>query len=127
MIRRPLVLNGNTIEQLQAGDSAKIGRLNLGPEVQLPISANAILITTSFHSILSFASASERQLHTINGGDDGDVLVLTGTDAGGSISVRDNTGNLRLAGNNSLSSDADTIVLLKMGTVWIELARSNNG
>lgn len=128
MKRRPLVLNGNIIEQLQPADYIENSRLNIGPKVQLTMISNQILITKSFHAVYFVGStAASRRLHTINGGIAGDILILTGTDDGNDISVRDNDGNLRLAGDFTLSSSVDAMTLLFDGANWIEMARSNNG
>lgn len=131
MRRKPLVLGANIIEQLQAADRLDLGRLNIGPPVQLPLILNSIAVTGSFHSVYTVetgtGAAVRRQLHNILGGQVGDILILTGTDIGDDISVRDDDGNLRLAGDFTLSASVDTMVLLCLGVTWIELARSNNG
>lgn len=122
--RKPLVLRGGYIERLQVGDLLDFGKLNLGPVSQLIVVAGAVTITGSYHSIFS---PSNVNLTDINGGTEGDVLVIRGAPIGGDISVRDGTGNLRLAGNFSLSDATDTMVMLFNGATWIELCRSNNG
>lgn len=128
MRRKPLVLGANIIEQLQPEDRLDLGRLNIGPPVQLNLISNSITVTGSFHSVyVNAPSSNDRQLRTINGGETGDILVLIGTDDGDDISLRDNLGNLRIAGNWTLSASVDTILLLKLGENWVELGRSNNG
>ena len=120
--RKPLVIRGGGVERLQVGDLLDFGKLNLGPVSQLTIVSQAVTITGSYHSLFTAANAN---LVTINGGVEGDILVVRGA-GGGAISARDNTGNLRLAGNFSISSANDTMVLMFDGTNWIELCRSNN-
>lgn len=120
---KPLVTKNGQVERLQTGDYLYFQKLNLGPVVQLTVVSNAITVTHSNHSVFS---ASNVQLIDIDGGVDGDVLILRGTTSG-DVSVRDNTGNLRLSGNFSLSSDVDRMVLLFDGVNWVELTRSNNG
>lgn len=122
--RKPLVERNGGVERLQVGDLLNFGKLNLGLVGQLSVAAGAITITGSYHSAFS---ASNTNLTTINGGLEGDVLVLRAASGSGDISVRDNTGNLKLAGNFSLSDATDTMVLLCEGATWIELCRSNNG
>jgi hypothetical protein len=99
------------------------GKLNLGPALPLTMVAGVVTITGSYHSIFTAATAN---LNSINGGVEGDLLVIRPSAGSGDISARDNTGNLRLAGNFTLSDPADTMVLLFDGANWIELARANN-
>jgi len=122
--RKPLVIRAGWIERLQVGDLLDFGKLNLGPVSQLTVVSGAVTITRSYHSIFSAANVN---LTTINGGEEGDILVIRGAATSGTISVRDNTVNLRLAGNFSLSDATDTMVMLFDGANWIELCRSNNG
>jgi hypothetical protein len=122
--RKPLVIRGGGIERLQVGDLLDFGKLNLGPVSQLTVVSSTVTITGSYHSIFSAANAN---LTTINGGGEGDVLVIRGAATGGDIAVKDAIGNLLLAGNNTFSDKSDTMVLLHDGANWIELFRSNNG
>lgn len=122
--RRPLVLRGGNVERLQVGDLLDFGKLNLGPVSQLTIVSQAVTITGSYHSLFTATNAN---LVTINGGTEGDVLVIRGATGTAAIAVKDNSGNLALAGNNTINHPTDTMVLLFDGTNWIELCRSNNG
>jgi hypothetical protein len=122
--RKPLVIRGGGVERLQVGDLLDFGKLNLGPVSQLTVVAGVVTITGSYHAIFSAANTS---LNSINGGSEGDVLVIRGASTGGDIAVKDLVGNLRLAGNNTISDASDTMVLLHDGANWIELTRSNNG
>jgi hypothetical protein len=122
--RKPLVIRSGGIERLQVGDLLDFGKLNLGPVSQLTVVAGAVTITGSYHSVFA---ATNTSLDTINGGTEGDVLLIRGAATGGDIAVKENIGNLLLAGNNTISDKSDTMVLLYDGTNWIELTRSNNG
>jgi hypothetical protein len=42
------------------------------------------------------------------------------------VVCKDGTGNLRLAGDFTLTNVQDTIVLLRVGSDWFELCRSDN-
>lgn len=128
MRKKPLVVGTNIIEQLIPADRLDVGFLNIGEPVQLTLISKQITVTGSFHSVYTnLPGSNDRQLDIINGGQTGDILILIGTDDGQDISVRDNAGNLRLAGNWTLSASVDTLVLLKLGINWIELSRANNG
>jgi hypothetical protein len=122
--RKPLVEHDGRIERLQVGDLLNIGKLNLGPVVLLTVVASTITITGSHHYIFSPTVAN---LNTINGGVEGDILILRGDVGSAIITAKDNTTNLRLAGNFAINNPTDTMVLLFDGTNWLELARSNNG
>jgi signal peptidase I len=109
---------------LQVGDLLNIGKLNLGPVVPLTVVANAITVSGSYHFI---TSATTVNLTKVNGGVEGDIVVLRGAVGSVVITATDNTANLRLAGNFLINNPTDTMVLLFDGTNWLELARSNNG
>lgn len=128
--RRPLLLHPYGLEQLPATDRVQLNFLNLGAKgPNLTPTANAITVTTGRHSLFTTAAtAALRTLTTINGGLDGDVIVIQGIAAGSStVPIKDNDGNLKLAGDFSVDQLYDTLMLMKDGTIWIELMRSNNG
>jgi len=101
--------------------------LSFGSPTTLTVAASAVTVTKSFHKVDSTSGAgSTTNLTTINGGEQGNILVLMAADDAKTISLRDNTANLRLAGNCNLDSIVDTITLMFDGAVWVELCRSNN-
>jgi hypothetical protein len=102
-------------------------KLNLG-EVgsALTLTANAITITSSYHQVTCTGTAAQRSLRTINGGAEGDVLVLKVAVGSDAMIVDDSVGNIQCAGDFTMNSPSDTIVLLYDGAVWMELCRSNN-
>ena len=81
----------------------------------------------SFMIVDTEGALSTDNLSTINGGANGDVLVLAQADNGRDVTVIDGTGNLRLNGNCVFTVTRDTITLIKSGTLWLEMARSLNG
>jgi len=108
------------------GDISMSGMMNYGSPTNLTIAAGVVTVTKSFHTIDTEAAAASDDLDTINGGTDGDRLVIYAANGGHTVVLKDNTGNLRLAGDMSLVSGDDTIELIFSGTVWRELSRSNN-
>ena len=124
MIFKPLVLKAGQVEQQQAGDGL---RLNLGPPVISEIIAGAIAVTGSWHAVDSEGHVGNDNLDNILGGTAGDILILTAVSDDRTVTVRDNQGNCRLAGNCALNDSTDTLTLLYNGIVWLELARANNG
>jgi hypothetical protein len=95
-----------------------------GPQTPAIVS-DAITVTKSY-AVPAPETGSADNLATINGGFDGALLVLSGT-ASKTITVKDGTGNLKLASDCVLDNFEDTITLIKRGTEWLEIARSNNG
>jgi hypothetical protein len=95
-----------------------------GPQTPA-IASDAITVTKSY-AVPAPETGSADNLATINGGFDGALLVLSGT-ASKTITVKDGTGNLKLASDCVLDNFEDTITLIKRGTEWLEIARSNNG
>lgn len=121
---RPLGIQNGLIGQLF---TVTAERLQLGSPSTLVVVASSITISKSWHRVDSTSGAgSTTNLVNILGGIAGDVLVLQAANDAKTISLRDNTGNLRLAGNCNLDTLNDTIVLLFDGSVWFELCRSNN-
>jgi len=121
---RPLGIIAGRIRQLTRVIAAC---LSLGSPTTLTVAASAVTVTKSFHKVDSTSgSGSTTNLTTINGGEQGNILVLMAANDAKTISLRDNTANLRLAGNCNLDSIVDTITLMFDGAVWVELCRSNN-
>ncbi|MPZ57626.1 MAG: hypothetical protein GEU91_14225 [Rhizobiales bacterium] len=89
------------------------------------IASGAVTVTKGY-AVVSCETGSADDLATINGAFDGALLALSGT-AGETITVKDGTGNLKLAGDCVLDNFDDTLTLIKRGTDWLELSRSNNG
>lgn len=119
---RPLGINAGVISRIL---TVTAGKLQLDPPVTVNVASGSILISKSWHRV-DAPSAGTTNLTNVTGGTAGDVLVLQAANDTKTISLRDNTGNLRLAGNFNLDSVNDTIVLLYDGSLWFELCRSNN-
>jgi hypothetical protein len=82
-----------------------------------------------YHKVETESGAATDDLDTINGANNGDVLILRPTNGAHTVVVKHATGNIRLDGSVDFSMDSslDTIVLLYAATLWVELSRSNNG
>lgn len=101
--------------------------LNTGAATELTIASGTITATTSFHSVDTEADAATDDVDNISGGVGGDRLVLVAANDARDIVLKDATGNLRLAGGDfTMDSTADTIELIRSGSIWQELTRSNN-
>jgi hypothetical protein len=92
----------------------------------LTINAGAITITNSNHQVDTEGSAASDDLDTINGGSSGTLLILRSYTNARDTTLKDGTDNLRLAGDFTLSNSQDTIMLIRVGSYWYELSRSDN-
>jgi len=123
-----LNLQGNL--QLSGGlVKSGAGFIGLGAPATLTIAAGVVTATRSYHLIDTQAGAASDDLTNILGGGDGDLLVLSSLDAGRDPTARDaagGAGQLRLAGDFTFSQTTDTLMLIKRGSTWHELGRSDN-
>jgi hypothetical protein len=127
-----LTIDSTGLATFSAGITVSGGILSLssataGSLPSLTISSDAITITSSAHQV-DVETGSADDLKTINGGALGSVVILRTVGAGETITVKDQAtgGNLLLAGDFSMASNHDTITLLKTGTYWQEISRSDN-
>jgi len=102
------------------------GFLNLGTPSVLTISSGEITVTKSFHFIATEGGAASDDLTTINGGSEGDILVLCANDNTETVVVKDNATTLLLAGDCTLDHGYDSLTLINRSTNWLELSRSLN-
>ncbi len=114
------------------GASVPLAKLHVDGDVcfesgnELTIASGAITVTHSLHGVDTEADASTDDLDTINGGVDGQIVVLKAQDNTRDVVVKDGTGNLRLAGDFTMDNSNDTITLMYIGSTWNEISRSNN-
>lgn len=71
------------------------------------------------------AAAATDDLDTINGGVLGQVITLQQNSSAREPTIKDTTGNLRLAGDFIMTALQDSITLKYNGTSWIEIARAD--
>lgn len=102
-------------------------QLKVGVATALTITSGIITKSRSYHKIDTESAAASDDLDTINGGAEGDILVIRATSSSRTVVAKDNTGNLQLAGDCTLDNAEDTLTLIYDGTNWLELARSGNG
>lgn len=103
-------------------------KLSAGGRVSRTIAAGAITLPTnsSYISVESEGAAATDDLDTINGGVEGDIIILTSFTSAHDITVKDGT-NLRLNGDFVLTTSEDTITLMKsISGFWLEISRSDN-
>lgn len=94
----------------------------------LIIASGVVTITRPYHTLEPETGTAD-DLATVNGGKDGVIITLRVKDSGDTITVKDGTGNLQLAGGDfAMDNRHDTIQLIYDATLiaWLELSRSNN-
>ena len=121
--QKALIFTNDGISRCQSPDFIDLEHLNIGAIKLVEINGGTITPIGSNIGAIPGMTPPTDQIHTIGGGQDGSILVLR-CQAAAAI---DNTGNLRLRGNFTMDDPTDTLTLLKSGSNWIELARSNNG
>jgi hypothetical protein len=101
---------------------------------EVTIASGAITVSRTHHTVDTEADADPDQLDTINGGIDGQLLILRSQASARDVEVRDVTvgaGNIRLAGAVTMDLDnrRDVLVLLYVGgsvAEWVEITRAYN-
>lgn len=115
--------------------SAYLDQNNFGLSLAIPtltIATGAVTAPRRTGAVIKIdteAAAASDDLDTINvldGGQIGHTIVLQPTTATRVVTVKDNTGNLRLAGDFVMNSAVDTITLIWSGSNWDEISRSDN-
>lgn len=95
----------------------------------LTIAAGAVTPTKTRHYVDTEAAAAADDLDTITNTADGMLLVISAVNAARVVTVKNNTGNIRLAGADMvLDSPFDQLTLVYDSTQskWCEIARANN-
>lgn len=116
---------GNTNEFLDAG----VGTIfrNIPTQSDKTIATGVITVEGLGYFKLVPETGTADDLDTINGGEHGEIITLAVRDSGDTITVKDGTGNLNLAGDFAMDTQTDTIMLICDATHgWMELSRSNN-
>lgn len=101
------------------------GNLNFSVSNNVLLSGNAITRQKTNQKIDFFSTGTPATLNTINGGTDGDLIILRTSANDKKINVVNGTGNLNLNSDYLIDSINHTITLLYDGNVWNEIARSH--
>lgn len=118
--------DGAALHRLKT-DGALDTPLRLSQSSATTISSGAITRPSqSYVQIETEGAAASDDLDTINGGTQGDMIILKAASSSRTVVVKDSTGNLRLAGDFNLDNGQDSIGLIFDGATWNELFRSDN-
>jgi hypothetical protein len=120
---------GNVALTVLDGGNTGIGKLLVLVPQSATISGGAITASASYIALAGETASDD--LDTINGGVDGALVTIINGPGAGTLTIKHNTGNLRLAGGAdfAMNSRVDTITLIyRAGGIvgWLEVARSNN-
>lgn len=96
-----------------------------GTVPSFPAITSAELTVTTSYAVPAPETGVTDTVDTITGGFDGALLVLTGT-SGNTLTFSDGAGNLKLGAARILSDFEDSLMLIKRGSDWIELAYASN-
>tara|TARA_R110002020_G_scaffold428834_1_gene638344 strand:- start:8633 stop:9202 length:570 start_codon:yes stop_codon:yes gene_type:complete len=90
---------------------------------ELTISSGVITVTHSYHQIDTESDASSDNLNTINGGADGQILILRTSSNSRDVIVKNDDGNILISDgdDHTLGTANSVIVLFKNGNNWYEL------
>ena len=121
---KPLIFDEfDGIARCQSPDFLDIEHLNIGQIGIVEINNGTITPTKTHTGAIAGTIPPTNQIHTINAGAEGSILVLRCQTA----TLMDDTGNLYLRSNFAMDNSNDTLVLLRSKNGrWLELARSNN-
>jgi len=92
----------------------------------LTIASDAVTVFADWHTVDTEGAAATDDLSTINGGYEGRRLILFAGSNTRDVVLKDGIGNLRLAGDFTLTHSDDCIDLIFKGGVWFEVSRSDN-
>jgi len=94
---------------------------------ELTIASGVITATNSYHEVDTEGDAGSDDLVTINGGVDGQLLLIRAANSSRTIVVKDASGNIYLNGSSDYSLDdgSDTLHLICIGSDWREIGRAN--
>jgi hypothetical protein len=114
---------------LNAGNFALVaGFLALGRSEITLDSGGTVTATGSYHSVDTYNDDATDDLDTLNGYALGRVVILQGVSAARVVTVKDDTGNIKLDANADFpfTSVNSRLTLQGTATGWVELSRSVN-
>jgi hypothetical protein len=114
-----VVLSGNNFQDCTTPISGGVNYTISSDQIALVGNVGAIAVDTE-------GAAATDDLSTISGGIQNQILVVRTTSSARDVTLKDGVGNLRLAGDFTLTHTDDTIALTFVGGIWYELSRSDN-
>lgn len=90
------------------------------------IAAGVITRDQSYMAIETQGGAASDNLDTIQGGEEGDILILEALNSTHTVVVKDGTGNINGPGDVTLNHAEDKVMLIFNGSEWDVISSSNN-
>lgn len=116
--------NGVNIETVNVKDGHinELQKLIFKDPTELTISGGAITVTQSRHSIDTQNDDGTDDLVTINGGEDGQILILNTENSARDVTLKHGTGNILISGGDyTMDSAYNIVMLIYTGTYWMKL------
>lgn len=95
-----------------AFDIMEVNGLRGNTPTTLTIASGVITITSGRHTVETEAAAATDDLDTINGGIDGQMLILQTANGSRDVTIKNNTGNIDCGSDRALNGNRDTITLI---------------
>lgn len=119
----PMLQLRDSINNTLSGAHA-FGKINFELTAKV-IASDAITVTTTYNSVDTEGAAATDNLATINGGNDGDVVILYQLNSGRVVTVKSDTGNITLPNGDMTLDSVFPLILIKMGSTWRVQVPSN--
>mgnify|MGYP003109089489 CR=1 FL=1 len=129
---RVSIANSTGLATFSNGITVSGGFTTLGSFSEVTISGGGVAVTSSTHRVDTEGDASSDDLYGITGGTDGSILILQIVHTDREVTVKHSNGttgqNIRLDGGADFALDhtTDVLTLVKHGSFWCEVSRSNN-
>ena len=106
-----------------------IQEMQVAAATELTIAAGIITRTQAYHSVDTQDDDPSDDLDTINGGTEGDLLIIRAEDSARTVVVKTGTGNIVLSSGSdiSLEDDTDHLLLVFDGANWCDDYRVAGG
>lgn len=115
-VSTPVLQLRDDINNMLSG-TQPFGKINFELQAKV-ISSDAISVTQTYNSVDTEGLASSDNLSTINGGNDGDLLVLYQLNASRIVTVKSGIGNIVIPGGDVILSPTYPLILFKIGSSW---------
>ena len=127
-----LTIDSTGLATFTNGITVSGGFTTLGSFSEVTISGGGVAVTSSTHRVDTENETGSDDLYGITGVTDGSILVLQSVTSTRDVTVKHSNGttgqNIRLAGGADFAMDTSNYVLalVKYGSNWREVSRSNN-
>lgn len=92
--------------------------VGLGTPTELTIDTGVVTKTKAYHTIDTEGDGSPDDLDTINGGTEGDIIIVRAEHTDRTVIVKNATGNIILAADVTLDDTNKHLMLIYDGTNW---------